>query len=224
MNIILTGATGKIGSRLALCLGKEHNLILQYYSNDRKAAELKKQLNRYGAKTEILKWDLIRDYKNFIAETEKIFPCHALINSFSTFKENTFGSFAEEDFDSDIKSNVLSPLVIIKEFAKKHPKGCAVNFLDTKSMTRDEKHFTYSVSEYLYRKITEECAYYLTPFRVNGIALGLNETDPFGDPGRLPIKEKVTVNDICQSVLYLINSPHITGEIIYLDSGRHIRY
>lgn len=223
MNIIITGATGSIGQHLAYYYGQKNNLILQYNSNDQLAHKIKRDLEIYHTDIFLLKHDLIEDYNTFIVKAHDIFTCHVLINNFSTFRENNFNNFTDKDFISDITSNALSPLILTKEFAKSYKNGIVINMLDIKALMRDENHFTYSLSKKLFAEITKESAYYLAPLRVNGIALGLNETDNFTSPEKLPLKEKVTIKDITNTIDYLITNNHITGEIINLDSGRHLR-
>lgn len=223
MNIIITGATGAIGHHLAYYYGKNNNLILQYYSNDILAHKIKSDLEKYNNKIILLKHDLINDYGSFIEIVNSYFKSHVLINNFSTFRHNNFNNFTEEELKEDLITNAISPLMITKEFAKIYSEGIVINMLDIKALMRDEDHFTYSLSKKLFTDITKECAFYLPPLRVNGIALGLNETDQFLSPDKLPLKEKVTISDITTTIDYLINNNHITGEIINLDSGRHLR-
>ena len=223
MNIIITGATGKIGRELALYFGTEHNLILQYFSGEEKIHKICTELEKYGNSVYAVQYDLTENYTAFIDSISKIDTCDVLINCFSTFHENSFFTFTDQNIQDDIKANAISPLFITREFAKKSPNGSVVNFLDIKALMRDETHFSYSISKYLFAKITEECAFYLAPCRVNGIALGLNESDTVTSPEKLPIKEKTTYIDICHTTEFLINAPHITGQIINLDSGRHLR-
>lgn len=223
MNIIITGASGRIGKELALYFGKKHNLILQYFSGEEKINKICAELEKYGNSVYPVQYDLVKDYNVFIDDISKTYTCDVLINCFSTFQENSFFTFTDKNFQDDITANAISPLCITREFAKISPIGSVVNFLDIKALMRDEKHFSYSLSKYLFAKITEECAFYLAPCRVNGIALGLNESDTATSPHRLPIKEKTTYTDICRTAEFLINAPHITGHIINLDSGRHLR-
>lgn len=223
MNIIITGASGRIGRELSLYFGTKHNLILQYFSGEEKIHKTCTELEKYKNYVCTVQYDLIKDYTAFINDISEIHTCDVLINCFSTFQENSFFTFTDENILDDIKANAISPLCITREFAKISPNGSVVNFLDIKALMRDEAHFSYSLSKYLFAKITEECAFYLAPCRVNGIALGLNESDATTSPNKLPIKEKTTYNDICQTAEFLINAPHITGQIINLDSGRHLR-
>ncbi|MBQ0105489.1 MAG: SDR family NAD(P)-dependent oxidoreductase [Armatimonadetes bacterium] len=223
MNIIITGATGKIGSLLAENYGKTDNLILQYFSNEKKMSDIISNIQRFGNRYFSIKWDLAENYSDFVTKSKQIFIPDVLINCFSTYRENTFSDFRPHEFEKDIVSNALSPLWLTKEFAKINPKITVINMLDIRTLMRDEKHFTYSMSKYLFAHLTEESAFYLAPCRVCGIALGLNETDKITDPSSLPIKEKTTFEDIKNTIDYIIENKHITGEIISLDSGRHLR-
>ena len=221
MNIIITGASGKIGSQLAIHYGKTNNLILQYNNNENIINNIIDSLSCYNTKIYKLKFDFQHN-ENFIEKTQEFFQSNILINGFSTFEENHFFNFKKENFMRDIKLNVLCPLILTKDFSMLKESKLVINFLDSKALMRDENHFTYSTSKYLFQQLTKESAWYLAPLRINGISLGLYETDN-ASPKNLPIKEKVNFNDIINTINYFITNNHITGEIINLDSGRHLR-
>jgi len=223
MNIIITGATGKIGSNLAKALAKDHNLLLHYNKNNNYAQKLKDELGKYNNIVETISFNFNSSPDIFIDKCNSIFPCEGLIVCHSLYKTNNINSFREKNFIEDININALSPLLLIKAFAKKKNSNFVINFLDSKGLSFDREHFTYSLSQELLAKIIKECAFNYAPIRVNGIALGLNESDVSASPINLPIKEKVTFEDITDTVCFLINSKHITGDIIHLDSGRHVR-
>ena len=223
MNILITGATGKIGSQIAKVLGQNHNLILHYNSNIEKAQELKSNLKKYNTKTELIKYDLYNNKNTFIGKCNNIFVCDGIINCCSIYNKNDINILEEEVLLKDITINAMCPLFLIKAFAKTPYSKFFINFLDSKGLSYDNEHISYSYSEMLLEKVIKKSALEFAPLRINGIALGLNESDSETLPSKLPLKEKVTYNDIIKTINYLINSPHITGEIIHLDSGRHIR-
>ena len=65
---------------------------------------------------------------------------------------------------------------------------------------------------------------------VNAVAPGLILPPPGEDNSYLeklsstnPLNRYGTSDDIARSVLFLLESPFITGQVIYVDGGRHMR-
>jgi NAD(P)-dependent dehydrogenase (short-subunit alcohol dehydrogenase family) len=66
--------------------------------------------------------------------------------------------------------------------------------------------------------------------RVNGVAPGLilppegkDDTYLQALARSVPLQCAGSVNDVAQAVLYLLRSPYITGQVIYVDGGRHVK-
>ena len=147
MNIIITGATGKIGSNLAKSLAKDHNLILHYNKNSGYAQELKDELLKHNNNTALtISFDLSSDTDIFIDKCNSLLPCEGIIICHSLYKINNINNFNKKDYIEDININTLSPLLLIKAFAKKPFSKLVINFLDSKGLSLDSEHFTYSLS------------------------------------------------------------------------------
>ena len=65
--------------------------------------------------------------------------------------------------------------------------------------------------------------------RVNAVAPGLIMPPPGRDPGYLvrlaatvPLKRHGGPRDVSDSVIFLLKSPFITGQTIFIDGGRHL--
>ena len=71
---------------------------------------------------------------------------------------------------------------------------------------------------------------YAPKITVNGIAPGLILPPP-GKPqsyieekvNTVPLKRHGGPSDIAQAVMYLLNTTFITGNVIYVDGGRHLK-
>ena len=220
MNILITGATGNIGREICAHFGKNHNIFGQYCTNSNIAEEIKNSLKEYKTNIIFFQQNFLMK-NNLFQEIKDNSKIDILINCFSTYKENQFSSFKIEDLKDDIYLNSIIPLQLTKLFYNHNPQGKVINFLDSRALSHDPNHWTYSISKRLFADFTKECALNLAPMQINGIALGLTWLDPHSAEN-LPLKTKVSSNEIIQTIEYLIKS-NITGEIIHLDSGRHIR-
>ena len=95
-------------------------------------------------------------------------------------------------------------------------------------------HSIYCMAKAALLMMTKSLAIELAPtIRVNGIAPGailwppeqsvqLSEQDKNAILRQIPLQQLGTPGDIANSVLFLVQSPYITGQIITVDGGRSL--
>lgn len=130
--------------------------------------------------------------------------------------------------DQYMKINYSAPLALMKQFAGQKPEaGCIINFLDA---AEDYSPDPYSVSKQALYDVTLEAALKFAPaIRVNAIAPGpvLPPVDHQG-PGmrkileKVPMGRQVPLKDITDACLFLVRNESLTGQVIYVDGGRHL--
>lgn len=225
MNIIITGASSRIGQNIALELGKKHNLVLHYYKNKDIILDIVNKLKEYNTNISIIQADLTKEYNSFVDNVLKINNnVDVLINNFSTFNENKISNIEKETLFNDINENAWSPFVISRDFFNKAKTGKIINILDAKIYGYDKEHFAFHISKKILETLTYECAIEFAPnFTVNAVAIGLMEFDTKFSGETLPLKKKITTKEINNTIKFLISSEVITGQVIYLDSGRHLK-
>ena len=130
----------------------------------------------------------------------------------------------------NVNVNALAPFLLSRAFAAQQREGCIINFLDTRIMDYDKTHVSYHLSKRMLFSITRMMALEFAPkVRVNAIAPGLilppegkdetylqdlapsNPLQTYGGPG-----------DIVEAVLFLLRGRYITGQVVYVDGGRHM--
>ncbi len=107
--------------------------------------------------------------------------------------------------------------------------GRIVNLLDWRALRPGADHFAYTVSKAALAGLTKSLAAALAPaITVNGLALGavLPPKDG-GDTSRIlenvPAKRWGSLEDVSRALIFLLaEAPYTTGEIIYVDGGRHL--
>jgi NAD(P)-dependent dehydrogenase (short-subunit alcohol dehydrogenase family) len=126
--------------------------------------------------------------------------------------------------------NAWAPFVLSREFARLADHGKIVNLLDTRIIGHDREHVAYVLSKKMLAVLTVMCAREFAPdFTVNGIAPGLilppaGKDESYLDKlaEKVPLRKHGGPQDIVDAVLYLLKSDYVTGQVIYVDGGRHL--
>lgn len=158
-------------------------------------------------------------------------PLSALVNCAAMFEHDTIDTLTETLLQQQIALNAFTPSLLAREFAEALPedaRGCVVNFLDFKLANPYPDHFSYTLSKYALAGATELLARALAPrVRVNAVAPGYVLPAPGqaeADYQRLhvetPLKSGPTPQHIAHAVRFLIENEAVTGQTIYVDSGR----
>jgi NAD(P)-dependent dehydrogenase (short-subunit alcohol dehydrogenase family) len=154
-----------------------------------------------------------------------------LVNSASEYPEGDYRSLDAGTLGRSMAIHVLSPAAMIRVMHQQGTEGCAVNILDTRIADRDPNHAAYHLAKRSLYTLTRDLAAEMAPLlRVNAVAPGLilpppgmNEaraealksTNPMGEWGR--------PEDVADAVLYLAGAGFVTGQVIFVDGGRHLK-
>jgi len=232
-NALVTGAARRIGRAIAKGLASQGaNIALHYRKAEREAESLCRELKKYNVECWLLQADFQnRDgYEGLIdAAYDKTGSLDILVNSASIFPQSSLQDITWEDLAANIQINAWAPFYISRSFAQRAGAGVIVNLLDARIGDLDLKHVAYLLSKQMLETFTRLLAMELAPrFRVNGVAPGLILPPPGKDDRYLeqlipsiPLKRSGTVESIADAVLFLIMNDYITGQVIYVDGGRH---
>ena len=111
------------------------------------------------------------------------------------------------------------------------PRGSIVNLHDTHLAGYDFEHAGYILSKHVLANLTRMLALELAPgITVNAVAPGLILPPPGADESyltanahRVPLQRHGGPRDIAEAIVFLIRSDFITGQVIYVDGGRHLQ-
>ncbi len=161
-------------------------------------------------------------------------PLMALINNASLFEYDTVETITEKSLDEHFAVNVRSPIILSKVFANslsEDTNGCVINILDNKVYAINPDYLSYTISKVALQGATSALAMALAPkVRVNGIAPGITlESGNQGEASFIkgqtmsPMGQVSTVEDITRSVLFILNSNSINGNVITVDGGQSLQ-
>jgi len=236
-NLLITGAATRVGKAIALHFAeKGWNIALHYFRSSSKAKELKKIIEQNWVKVTLIKADL----KNS-KQVEKIIPLakkklgaiDCLINNAALFEKDDISNFTTKSWNDHFNINLLAPTILTKQFAKQASKKTVsniINIIDQRIFNLTPFFMSYTISKSGLQTLTKTMAMRLGPnIKVNAIAPGptiksKRQTDRHfrNQVKSTLLKKSVRLEDICDTVEFLINNNSITGQIVAVDSGQNL--
>lgn len=156
-----------------------------------------------------------------------------LVNSAAVMVRTPVGGVAAAAWDGMFALNARAPFFLSQRAAPalRASSGCIVNIADLAAYETWPAYVPHAMTKAAVVQMTRGLARALAPtVRVNGVAPGialLPEDCSAEDTEHLrrttPLQRLGTPDDVAQAVLYLIEATYVTGEVIRVDGGRHIR-
>jgi len=233
---LITGASRRLGRALSMALAEEGVNIVAHDHRDleKETAKVCDEVVGCGAKSWNVSADLEKpeEYETLIARAQQIAgSLEILINNASIFQTGTLMEVGFRDLMHHLHVNAWTPLVLSREFARLAGRGKIINLLDAKISGDDREHVAYILSKQMLAALTAMCAAQFAPaVAVNAIAPGLilppsGKDDAYLDSlaQAVPLRRHGAPSDITDAALYLLKSDFVTGQVIYVDGGRHLR-
>lgn len=232
---LVTGGAKRIGKAIVLFLvEKGYDIALHYGSSEKEAKEVCALVEKKGRRCGLFQCDLgdTKAVSKLIPDVTQIFSdLSLLVNSASIFRRARFLETDPDLFDRHMQINFKTPFFLSQHFARICKKGLIINMLDTKIHRTLIEYFAYTLSKKALFEFTRMAAKELGPdVRVNGIAPGLilpasgmsqKEFEEMGD--RIPLQKTGSPQDIVRVVGFFVENPFITGEVISVDGGEHLK-
>lgn len=236
---LVTGAAKRVGRAIALELARAgYDVVVHYRKSAGDAAALSKEIERMGRQAALIDGDLADE-----TSVEAILPraiaalgpVDVLVNNASSFVRDTAPDVTREGWDRQLAINLRAPFVLMQQFARLLPAdrtGAVVNMLDQKVWNLTPHFVTYTVSKAALWTLTQTMALALAPrIRVNGVGPGPvlpNEQQNSEQFDRhwssLPLRRRISPEDVARAVRFLIESPTVTGQMIAVDAGEHLAW
>jgi pteridine reductase len=238
---LITGAAQRLGHEIASSLAEQgSNIVIHYRSSEDEAKSFADELRKLNIKAFTIKANLEsqEEAKGLIGRAwELAGPIDGLVNSASIFSKSSLLDFSAEELMQNIMVNSFAPLVLARSFVelnkkiKTEKRPVIINMLDTRIADYDREHAAYHISKRMLFTLTRMMALEFAPaVRVNAVAPGLILPPKGLEQSYLEqLKESNPLNDIgnpsqiADAVLFLIENEFITGQVIYVDGGRHLR-
>jgi pteridine reductase len=231
---LVTGAAKRIGAAISLALAREGaNVIVHYNSSVDQAERLRDEIMELGVRSWLLRADFeAQEYQTLVERSiETAGGLDMLVNNASVFPVDSLSTLGFDDLIRNMEVNAWAPFVLSRDFARLVGRGKIVNLVDSRTHDFDWSHVGYILSKHVLDVLTRVTALKYAPdVTVNGVAPGLILPPPGEDESYLdrltrtvPLKRHGSPEDIADAVVYLLKSDFVTGEIIAVDGGRHLK-
>ena len=231
---LVTGGAKRMGRAIAISLASAGvNVVINYRSSASEAEELAELLRSMGVSAWTIRADVAdkADREGLIDRAiDTASSLDILVNNASIFPPSDLPSLTLEHLTQSIEVNAWAPFELGRRFADRADTGHIVNLLDTRINGYDWKHVGYHASKYLLALLTKMMAIQFAPqVAVNAVAPGLVLPPEGKDEsyletlkGELPLQRVGRPDQVADAVLYLVSSEFVTGQVIYIDGGRHL--
>ena len=231
---LVTGAAKRIGRSVALRLASEGaDVIVNYRGSKKEAEEVVAQISAMGRRAVAIQADVAKraDVLALCAAIEKEFGrLDILVNNAGMFFPAKFEDLTEEQWDNILDTNLKSQFLCSQTAApmlRRSGQGRIINFASLGGILAWPAYTHYCVSKAGAIMLTRCLARALAPeITVNAIAPG-TISFPQDAPDlaedfirRAPLHRTGTPEDIDEAVVFLAQSPFITGQVIVVDGGR----
>lgn len=236
---LVTGAAKRIGRAIALTLANAGYDIGVHYGQSRDdALALVTELEALGVRARAIQGDLsdVARVPGLIEKTrEALGPIDVLVNNASVFADDRARSLTLNSWQTHMDTNLLAPVLLSQAFAAQpdiRENASIINMIDQRVLKPSPPFFSYSLSKAGLWHATRTLAQALAPnVRVNAVGPGptlrsihQSEAD-FAREARSTLLQKPTSpEEVAAAVIYLLNAPSVTGQMICVDSGQHLNW
>jgi pteridine reductase len=211
-------------------------VAVHYNASSDGARETAAVITAAGGTAEIIEGDLTRVSmceRLIDRVVEQFGELDLLVNSAAIMLRTPVGSVTTDEWERMYALNVRAPFFLTQHAAPslRAAHGSVVNIADLAAYETWKAYVPHGMTKAAVVQMTRALAHALAPeVRVNGIAPGVvmlpeNFDAEQGEHLRstTPLQHLGTPEDVAQAVLYLAKAEYVTGEIIRVDGGRHIR-
>ena len=233
---LVTGATRRIGRAVAVELGRlGWHVVIHHRQSASDAESACAEIRELGGRAESVQGDFETGSIDAIVNRAVAAggPLGLLVNNASIYEWDDLDGMTPDGWLRHQTVNALAPVVLMQAFARALPqdaRGSIVNIIDSRVLGNRPRHFSYSMSKAGLWTATRLLARELAPrVRVNAIGPGptLPEEGQSAEAfdqrcGKLPLGRPASLQDIADSVAFLVQTPSITGQFLALDGGDHL--
>jgi NAD(P)-dependent dehydrogenase (short-subunit alcohol dehydrogenase family) len=231
---LVTGAAKRIGRSVALRLASEGaDVIVNYRNSKAEADEVVTQISATGRRAMAVRADVAKrtDVLALFATVEKEFGrLDILVNNAGMFFRAKFEELTEEQWDTILDANLKSQFLCSQTAApllRRSGQGRIINFASLGGLLAWPAYTHYCVSKAGVIMLTRCLARALAPeITVNAVAPG-TISFPGDAPEiaedfirRAPMGRTGGPADIDDAVMFLVQAPFVTGQVIVVDGGR----
>lgn len=237
---LVTGAGKRLGKAMALALAEDgYDVAVHYNSSGAAAEEVVSQIEAMGRKAVAFQADLSDE-----AQTRALFGAATgsfgqsvvvLVNSASTFEQDSAVSHDRASWDFHMLPNLRAPIVLSQEMARALSpveQGVIINLIDQRVWKLNPQFFTYTLSKAALWTATQTMAQALAPnIRVNAIGPGPTLRNVHQSEADFDAEKRATLTgqgadpaEVVKAMRYLLGAHSVTGQMIAVDGGQHLMW
>jgi pteridine reductase len=234
---LVTGGSARVGRSISLALGRAgYRVGVHYLYSQGDAASTVRDLKRMGTQPQAFRADLTDPaeiHRMFEELDQRLGGIDLLVNSAAIFPRQEALTVSPEDWDRVFQINARAPLLCAQQAARRmQPGSSIVNITDTGADEAWPGYVPYVASKAALVSLTRGLARAWAPdIRVNAVAPGpvlLPDAESSEAAEKLAAERTVlgrvgTPEDVAGAVLYLDQAPYVTGEVIRVDGGHHLK-
>ena len=236
---LVTGAADRIGATLARRLAAEgYAVIVHHRGSVDKAQAVVGDITDAGGRAALVQADLASrpERAGLIAAAVQPFgPLTVLVNNASTFERDSVADLDEPLWDGHFAVHAEAPVFLARDFAAQLPPGATgniVNIIDERVLHLSPAYLSYTLSKAVLWTATQTLAQSLAPhIRVNAIGpgptlphKGQTQAQFEASNARAPLGRGTTPDELGDALMFLLQAPSMTGQMLALDGGRHISW
>ncbi|MFW6133900.1 MAG: SDR family oxidoreductase [Planctomycetota bacterium] len=232
---LVTGAGRRIGRATALALAADGADVVVHYNRSAEAAEGTAEAVRAGGRRA---WALQCDLGDpsaagalmdrAVAEAGAV---DILVNNASAFTTDVITEATPARIEASIRLHAEAPLLLSRALAAQGRSAHVVNLLDARVVDYDRGHASYHLGKRMLLTLTRILAMELAPqVAVNAVAPGAILPPPDAEQSDLekladaaPLRRVGSVESVTDAVRFLVTRRFVTGQVLYVDGGRHMK-
>ena len=234
---LVTGAGRRVGRAIALALGARGMPVVVHFNDSRGGAdETARLIVEAGGEATVEQADLA-DVDAAYALVDRAVAWRgtlgALVNSAAIMLRTPIAETTQDDWDRMFALNVRAPYFLSQRAAPAlaAANGSIVNIADLAAFESWPAYVPHGMTKAAVVQMTRAMARALAPdVRVNAVAPGVvllpegwSETDAEHLRQTTPLRRLGSPEDVAHAVAYLLEARYVTGEVVRVDGGRHVR-
>ena len=234
---LVTGGARRVGKAIALALAERGaDIVVHYNSGADEASQTASELRNLGVRVALEQGDL----SDLIVAQALPQRAHdafdrldIVVNSAAMMQRTPIGEVSADAWDAMFALNLRAPFFVSQAAAPllRERGGVIVNIADLAAFETWPAYVPHAITKAGIVQMTRGLAHALAPeIRVNAVAPGaVLLPDEWNDePAKrlaatTPLGRLGSAEDVAQAVVYLCEASYVTGEVLIVDGGRHIR-
>lgn len=232
---LVTGAGKRVGQAIAQALAGDGAAVAVHYNGSAAGArETVRTIVSAGGEAKAFRANLTKagEPTRLVAAVVAHFGrIDVLVNSAASMRRTPLSTVRERDWDEVFALNLRAPFFCAVAAAQAMGRrgGVVINIADHMGFESWPEFVPHGVSKAGVAAMTHALAGALAPrVRVNAVApgfvlapAGYSAAKARAFARQTPLKRLGSPDDVARAVCYLANAPYVTGEVLFVDGGRH---